>query len=65
MLDLTDPTRTLPTPWNAGFIGTEWVTQDFTESDIQKVNERSFSTFKRFRSKAYFSVPAGSVVAIC
>ena len=32
----TDPPRTLPTPWNTGFIGIGWVTEHFTKSGVQQ-----------------------------
>jgi hypothetical protein len=30
------PVGTLPTPWNAGFIGIGWITEDFTKSEVQQ-----------------------------
>ena len=61
---MTDPARTLSTPWNAGFIRIEWVTDDFTKCEFQQNQVKACSKLERFRSKAYFSVPAGSVMTI-
>ena len=62
------PTGRQATPWNAGFVEIGWATVDFTKSEVQsrrrRDNGRSCSTFKRFHSKAFSSVPAGSVMVI-
>jgi len=55
---------TPPTPWNVGFVEIRWITEDFTESEVQQGNGRSCFTFKRFRSKAFSSILDGSVMAI-
>ncbi len=39
-LHWTDPPRTLPTPWNAGFFEIEWATIDFTKSEVKQRQRR-------------------------
>ncbi len=63
-LHWTDLTRTLPPPWNAGFIGIEWVTEDFTKCEAQQRPRTHIFTLQRYRSKAYCSVPARSVITM-
>ncbi len=59
-----DPPGTLPTPWNAGFIQIGRIMEDFTKSEGQQRQRRVMPDIGRFRSKAYSSVPGGSVMAI-
>jgi len=36
LLHWADPSGTLPTPWNAGFVGIGWITEDFTKNEVQQ-----------------------------
>jgi hypothetical protein len=36
LLHSADPPETLSTTWKAGFVGIEWVTEDFTKSDVEQ-----------------------------
>jgi hypothetical protein len=56
------PPGTLPTPWKAGFIGIGWTTEDFTQRVVQQREWTVVPGFKRFRSKAFSSVPGRSVM---
>jgi hypothetical protein len=60
-----DPPGTLPDPCNAGFIGIEWVMENFTESEAQQRWRSVVLDLKMVPLQAFLSVPAESVSAIC
>jgi hypothetical protein len=64
-LHSADSAGTLPKPCNAGFIGTEWVMENFTESEVQQSRRSVVLEFQKVPLQAFLSVPAESALVIC
>jgi hypothetical protein len=60
-----DSAGTLPKPYNAGFIGIEWIMEDFTESEVQQRWRSVVLDLQKVPLQDFLSVPAESVSAIC
>jgi hypothetical protein len=60
-----DSAGTLPKPCNAGFIGIEWIMEDFTESEVQQRWRSAVLDLQEVPLQAFLSVLAEPVSAIC
>ena len=60
---LPDSPGTLPKPCNAGFVGVEWLMEDFTQSEVQQILWHHVLHFQKVPLQGFSSVPAESVTA--
>ncbi len=58
-----DPPGALPKPCNAGFVDMEWVTEDFTKSEVQQSLRNEVLRVQKVPLQGFSSVPAESVEA--
>jgi len=63
-LHQTDPSGTLLKPWNAGFVGMEWVIDDLTKSEVQQGQWTMVPDIQTVSLQGFFSVPAESALTI-
>lgn len=63
-LHQADPSGTLLKPWNAGFVGMEWVIDDLTKSEVQQGQWTMVPDIQTVPLQGFFSVPAESALTI-